>query len=190
MPHRKLYAWVRKQSPLQAPAWRWYHSALVLLFALLIVMTFVAGGLLADLGSFNVGGREWLIRLRLAVVGLIVYQLLAVRAVPWWRTVAYSLIASGILMNIARNEWQTFSPLTMSFLLLLVGLLIEVLGVNFRPTLTEQIRDCRADLADCSAALNTLEELNERQGDEITALRAVLRTHGLTPPDMSRQEKR
>lgn len=164
---------IRSNNPLQEPGWSLLYTSLLLFFILAATFTVAYPERVAAWAESGVAGREWLIRMRFAIVGLIAFSLFAVRIVPWWRVASYTLISLSMMSTIARNEAISHSPLTLSFLLLLTGLLIEVSGASLRPTLSEQIARLRADLAEQARAFNALEEVNVRLSDENFLLQAT-----------------
>jgi len=133
MATKQVKDFMRVQAPLWKQRWRWWHTLLLLAYGGMIAATFILGPLVAEYGEAEVAGRVWFVRLRLAVIGLIAVSVFVFRGLPWWRTTGYMLMAFGILMNIARNEWSTKSPLTLSFAFLLFGLVVVILGVALQP---------------------------------------------------------
>ncbi len=147
---------MRVQAPVWKQRWHWWHSLLLLLYGGMITATFVLGPIVAEYGEAEVAGRVWFVRLRLTVIGLIALSIFVFRGLPWWRTTGYMFMAFGILMNIARNEWSSKSPLTLSFAFLLFGLVIVILGVALKPNYQTRCEQLEAENAQLRAELAAL----------------------------------
>ncbi len=155
-PRARLRQFIRRQSPVQSPPFRWWHALLLLGLLLAVAVTFWASGVMADVGASAVAPRQWLVRLAVTVVGLIAYNVFWVRALPAWRVASYMIVCLGLLFTIARNEYVTHNPLTVSLALLLLGLMVEAGAIAVRPNPYERLNLCEAELR------RNREDLNDR----------------------------
>lgn len=172
----KWGGFIRKQNPLQSRfRWRWWHTLLLLLVGVAVLLTIFLTGDVADFGARVVGNQDWFMRIRVTVVIVLLYGLLGVRAVPWWRVVSYLLIVIGLLSNIARNEFSG-NPLTMSFLLLLTGVMVEGLATTIRLNMQEKLHESERENDLLEVELDGLLQVKQDLEDQNAKLSSELET--------------
>ncbi|WP_027480513.1 hypothetical protein [Deinococcus pimensis] len=176
---RKLTDFARAQVPHTAPDWTTAHTVVLVILVALVLLVVLTGDAVADIASIPVASQVWLLRLFMTIGGLAMLNLLVVRDLPSTRFIGYTLIAVGILLTVARNDWQTGAPLTLGVAVMFGGLLVEMLGITLRPTLTEQNRMLKRDLAAARDALNAREADVYRWSVIAEAQAKKLREHGL-----------
>lgn len=172
----KWGGFIRKQNPLQSRfRWRWWHTLLLLLVAVMVLLAIFMTGDVADFGARVVGNQDWFMRLRAMVVVVLLYGLLGVRAVPWWRVISYLLIVAGLLANIARNEFSG-APLTASFLLLLTGVLVEGMATTIRLNMQEKLHEAERENDLLEVELDGLLQVKQNLEDQNAKLSSELET--------------
>lgn len=169
----------------RGPPWAAWDILLPLIVTLTGLLAALAPGVLADLGDTVIGSERWLPELgasvsgviaafaRWILVGAVGLTLLLVREAPLPQRQAWTVVAIGVLMNLARNVY-TGNGATLSFLLIQAGLLWLLWRLSTRPTVWQQWQEERAR-ADAEAARA------DRAEAECAAVRAELARRTGTP---------
>ena len=133
------------QSPLQHPPLRWWHLALLLLSATLGWAAIQAPGALADLAAYTIGDWQAFVQAQGTVIILAVYALVFVRS--YHPLTALGLIATvlGLSLHIGLGQ-VTEEPLTLGYLLILIGIAIPPVRIIVRPNQDDVIRQLRERL--------------------------------------------
>lgn len=179
----------------RGPPWGAWDILLPLAITLLGLLAALVPGVLADIGD-TVIGSEWYVPelgasvsgiiaafARWVLVGSVGVMLLLVREAPLPQRQAWTVVAVGILMNLARNVY-TGNGATLSFLVIQAGLLWLLWRLSTRPTVWQQWQEerQRAEAAEASCATLTqdnarLDADNLRLRDEVALLRLTLGRH-------------
>lgn len=133
------------QSPLQRPPLRWWHLALLLLSATLGWAAIQAPGALADLAAYTIGDWQAFVLVRGTVIILAVYALVFVRSYHWINAVGLVCSIVGLSLGIGPGQ-ITQEPLTLGYLLILIGIAIPPVRIIVRPNQDDVIRQLRERL--------------------------------------------
>lgn len=169
MTHKSALSRRERAAARGAPAWRWRDTLSFLILAPFLIAAIFAPALIADVGDTVIGpqtyipglGLTWaqtaLMVMRWGVIFLGGYALFAVRAFPMAQRVQLLLIMVGLSMNYARSVYSG-SPLTLSFLLLLLGLLVNHIRLMARPTIWQDLQEARDRAATAEARCGDWQE--------------------------------